>query len=115
MFSPGIFAMRILAVSLAVTDSKFVGVVIFATLRSCSLTTRSGNHFSRAEKSKSGLTGLAIKSFMPASRQARRSSVKALAVKAIMGVVAHSGKSRIILVASSPDILGICISIRIRS
>ena len=46
--------------------------------------------------------GLLTKSFMPACSQARRSSSKALAVIATIGVVCQPGKLRMARVASTP-------------
>jgi len=57
--------------------------------------------------------GLARWSFMPASRQARRSSAKALAVRATMGV--SSPRSRTWRVAATPSIPGMRMSISTRS
>jgi len=53
-------------------------------------------------------------SSMPASRQAARSSAKALAVIAMMGI-RRATRARIARVAAMPSMTGICTSIRIRS
>ena len=65
----------------------------------------------------SGSSGFAMWPFMPASRHSRTSSSKALAVMAIMGVVLASGRSsaRMALVAESPSMTGILMSIRTAS
>ena len=62
-------------------------------------------------------SGLLTWVFIPAARAAEISSLKALAVVAMMGIVRASGcsEARICLVASCPSITGICTSIRIAS
>ncbi len=66
------------------------------------------------EYKSSSLYGLIKKSFMPANKYTSMSCLKALAVSAIIGVL-HPIWFLIILVASTPSILGICISIKIIS
>lgn len=70
-----------------------------------------------ASTSSCELTGLLKCAFMPASRESLRSSAKALALTAIIGVVAASSRSsaRIRRVASRPSMPGIMMSINTTS
>lgn len=70
-----------------------------------------------ASTSSCELTGLLRCAFMPASRESLRSSAKALALTAIIGVVAASSRSsaRIRRVASRPSMPGIMMSINTTS
>ena len=74
-----------------------------------------GSHLSNFEYSRVGSTGLAMKSFIPAASLARRSSSKASAVSARIGVNSQPGRARMVRVASNPSMWGIWISMRIRS
>ena len=65
-------------------------------------------HFRNLAYSVAGSTGLAMWPFMPASMHARRSSLKALAVIAMIGRVAYLGRQRIAPVATIPSNSGIC-------
>ncbi|MNI87665.1 hypothetical protein D3C77_663320 [compost metagenome] len=59
-----------------------------------------GSQRCSASNSLAGVTGLAMKSFMPADSQAFLSSSKALAVRARMGSRARPGRARMARVAS---------------
>lgn len=70
------------------------------------------NHFRTVANKASGSNGFAIKSFIPALKQRALSSAKAFAVIATIGIYLLPAVARMRRVASTPSIVGICISIR---